>query len=216
MKNLKIFVIVGGIIAVAAIITLMYVVFTLPPEPEPVDTSTNNSEQERPTDPSSKRYINTANGFSFIYPNNLKTGTEDFTYVPSGSEEKVALEAQFVHEIPVEYCAASGECRPTTQDFEFGVSIIESSLAKLRTRIEIPMTTKKFGDVTAYIMNQGVEGEGINYYFVVLDSTRTLMFDQRYIDENILISYKTAKDFIPFAQQNKMMETIISSLTFTK
>lgn len=162
-------------------------------------------------------YSNPKYKFSFIYPKTLKSGFQDFTYIPTTKgNERIILEKQFIHEIDVEYCSLSGECRPTTQDFSVGVSVIPTSLTALRTRVVTPLTTQTYGKITAYTMSQGAEGEGINYYFISLNANSTLMLDQRYIDESTLISYQSAKNFISYQQQNQIMKDIISSLTFTK
>jgi hypothetical protein len=217
MKNLRTILITGIVLAVIIILAIIYMVIAKNPKTEPVtnisnSADTTNTNANTAPEPTENTYTNSEYNFTFTYPKNLKSGTQEFTFVPSGANERIELETQFIHEINSEYCAPSGDCKPTTQDFGFGVSVIPSSVADLQKRIETPMTSQRFGNVTAYTMNQGVEGEGINYYFVSLSNTSTLMFDQRYIDENTLIGYKNVKEFIPYRQQNDMMKTIISSL----
>ncbi len=161
-------------------------------------------------------YTSPEHKFSFAYSKRLKAGVEDYTFIPTKKSTQIDLETQLVYEINKQYCAPSGECRPTTQNFGFGVSVIDSSIPMLKKNIEQPLEEKLFGTIKVYTMSQGVEGEGINYYFIPLTAGETLMFDQRYLDENILISYKKVQDFIPLAEQNAMMEAIIKSLTITK
>ncbi len=177
---------------------------------QPANTNSNTSQANLNT------YTNSKYKFSFQYPKTLKTGREDFTYVPSGTGQRVALETQLIHEIDTEYCALSGECRPTTQDFGVGVAVIPSSLANIAKSIEQPLLAQKIGNYTFSTVTQGVEGEGINYYFVALNGNTTLMFDQRFIDENTLIGYKNAEGFITFSKQNELMRSILSTLTITK
>ncbi len=220
----------AGLAALAILVALYYVTaFVRKEYGQPINNSNNtNTEQvnanSNSVPPSSnsnlKTYTSTQYDYSFSYPNILKPGSEDFTYLPYGNgSQRVAVDASYIHEINKEYCALSGECRPTTQDFGFNASVINSPLSDVQKSLggsALPLQTKTFGSVHAIVTNQGVEGEGINYYFIAMPGNKTLMFSQRYIDENILVGYKGAKDFIPLAEQNKMMGEIISTLTFGK
>jgi hypothetical protein len=228
MKNFKTLLIIGGIVAAALIIWLIYTVVAKNPSTETVNANISNSNSniyddasQASTDTNQLTYTNSEHKFTFTYPKTLKAGMEEFTFLPYGGEggQQVHTEASFIHEINTQYCAPSGECRPTTQDLAFNVSVINSPLSDVQKSLggsAAQLKSETLGGKNVLEVSQGVEGEGINYYFVSLNEGSTLMFDQRYIDQNILVGYKTAPGFIVIDQQNKIMRDIISSLNFNK
>lgn len=189
-------------------------------ETQNVNQNTNTPESLETTSPSTRSgfrvYTNLTNNFSFEYPENLLDAGDEFTYLPYVNT-KLTTEASFKHEVNVQYCAPSGECKPTTTDFKFGIAIVDTPLTKIKaepgTKAEI-LTLGENKDVLTY--SQGAEGEGVVYYFLSIAPGKTLMLYQPYIDENVLVNYKKVKDFLPFTKQKETMKEIITSLKKTK
>jgi hypothetical protein len=130
-------------------------------------------------------------------------------------------EIELAHIINTKHCALSGVCTPTTTNMKFGVIVfpkdIYPTLVSLKkTSIGSELTNKTYGSNKAYILSQGVEGEGINYYFIENPNGGLLMVYYQYINENVLSEYKNVKDFIPYATQNRIVENVVASIKFTK
>lgn len=182
--------------------------------------NTNSPDSLEATSPSNRPgfrvYTNLENNFSFEFPYNLTDAGDKIAYLPYVNTELKTL-VSFKHEIDVQYCGASGECRPTTTDFKFGAAIVDTPLTKIKaepgTKAEI-LTLGENKDVLTF--SQGAEGEGIIYYFLSIAPGKTLMIYQYYIDENVLLNYKKVKEFMPFEKQKVTMREIISSLKKTK
>lgn len=95
-------------------------------------------------------------------------------------------------------------------------TVVNSTLATIeQSKIKGELKDFTAGSNKFRYFSQGVEGEGIYYYFISLPNKKTLMVSRTYIDETILSSYKTAKDFITKANQDKLVEQILASLNFT-
>ncbi len=217
MNNLKNLVFVGLIIAVVAIAAIVYVVSNKVTSEEDqtivnVNTNASGTSTNTPSEDNSNTYTNSKEKYSFTIPSILKDGEEDFIYLPDN--KKVTVDKSLVHEINTEYCAPSGECRPTTQDFSINAGVIASPLSEVKKALGADAKTETIGAYSVVTLSMGVEGEGINYYFIALPNNHTLMFAQRYIDEAINVKYKTVKDFMTLKQQNAMARQIISSVKF--
>lgn len=216
MTKFKILSIISSIVAVVAIAALIYVVLSKNPTTEVTEQPNNTNTAEEQPRPD-QTYTNAVNGFSFQYPNDLKVGDTESTYLPDGTNKEVLVESSLSHEINAEYCAPSGKCEPTTEDFHLNIVVIPSPLSDIQKSLggsAVPLEHKQFGTTDAIALTMGVEGEGRNYYFIALPNNKTLMLEQAYIDENVLVNYKSELDFITFAKQNQITTDIINSLEF--
>lgn len=231
MNKLKNLLIIGLVIALAAIIWIVYTVLSKDPPVEnylplpnvavPDELRNNNSQQ-----PTLKTYNSSKYGLSFSYPSFLLAEQYEPTagiFVPYNDVDGVdagptQIEADFSYILNVEYCAPSGDCAPSTENMNFGFSAIDEPIESIRAKSKntTELTRKTFGKNVFYEAQQGAEGEGIFYYFIPLDKETTLMFYRTYLDENILIAYKDTPNFISYAKQGQIMNDILSSLTFTK
>lgn len=124
------------------------------------------------------------------------------------------------HTIPVQHCGLSGlpeHCTPTTQDIGIGVYTLNSKsgtiLSALKNTFGDEVKTFLDGGRQGFSVETGVEGEGIVYYFVPLDSG-TLVLTRSYLNEQILGGYKDKEGFINFENQKKLFDQVVSTLTF--
>lgn len=232
MKNLKALIIAGTIIAVAAIATMIYFVafrdnsdsttntnWTVndpskhveePPEETPKEQLDQNGNPKSPYGTST---YYSKGGFSLDYPTDLfiQYKKERTFPGPLGSTMTTTLD-EFKHEIPVQYCALSGNCVPTTIDMAFGAFKINDTFDP-KDFPDLNLKKKSFVDIQAWEGQQGAEGEGIVYVFIPsADGNQYTVIYRTYIDENIVLSYKKAKDFIPIKQQEEIFRKIVTSL----
>lgn len=219
MNNLKKLLITGGVIAIIIIAAVIYTVVTKSPETS-LTNSNNNQSNEQANENANKAnsdlltYNSKDGRFSFQYSPELEAGADDFVYLPYDNNRQVETEAHFFDPLAVEYCAPSGECKDTTINISFHVTILNAKIADIQNKLSDQAQFKNFGSIPALTYSQGAEGEGINYYFISLQENKTLMLDQKYIDENVLLNYKKEERFIPYTEQNKIMEQIISTINF--
>jgi hypothetical protein len=122
--------------------------------------------------------------------------------------------------IPVQYCSLSGECRNSTTNFviNFGPTGYGDTKFTLqdfyKSEIGSSLNKRLIGNHTVYIYEIGAEGEGIIYYFVLAPKDNIYVVALKYINEQVMLNYKNAKGFVPFADQMRTAEDIIKSLTF--
>lgn len=161
-------------------------------------------------------YNDVAGGFSFRYPKEIESGRQiSQEVVPPQYEAKVPG-ISIYHEIPVEYCSLKGDCFPTTTDFALGIYTVPRPYDSITKDVRGAIG----GDETIvngrpmFFAQIGAEGEGMFYYFLPLDQSSTILLTHRYKDEQILIKYKQAKEFIPFVKQKDIVQSILASLTF--
>lgn len=217
-KPLLTFLLVLAVLVVAYFASLYLADKAKEKEMSQAGQSNTNVDQLQAT---TQTYDNSEEKYSFTYPSTLKDGMEDITYAPydtgNAETDKYVVDKSLLHESNSEYCAPIGECTPTTRDFVLNAAVIESSIARIKNSIATSeVKTERIGQYTVLTTTQGVEGEGLIWYFVALPSGRTLMFTQKYMDESVMSKYKSVKDFIPFKEQNRITREIISSLIFTK
>ncbi|MDQ3018918.1 MAG: hypothetical protein M3Q64_03545, partial [bacterium] len=178
--------------------------------------NTNSSNNAAPptntstTDPEG-HYTNKVNGYSFDYPKALFVEYQTTTTLPHDNS-KVSVDA-LKHELPMQYCAPSGQCRPTTINMSVGSTMINGPIEAIqKTDIGSQMIKKQLGDLTVYELEMGAEGEGIVYYYIPMPSNKILVIFRTFIDESTLISYKGANDFIPLAEQKRIFDQIVLTL----
>ena len=218
MNNFKQILGFGLIIAGLAIILIVYTVWTKNPKSESQQTNTTPIEQTNDANESNapapaSQSVN-ADGYSFEVPNDLQPAKITETYLPYDNKT-IPVSQSYYHQIDVEYCSLSGECVPKTTDFSFHAGIVNSSLSSITAKLGTEAKNETIGRHNVKILTQGAEGEGRNYYFIAMPgNAKTLMFSQKYMDENILRRYKSNPDFIKLEDQNKMMREIIETLKF--
>ncbi len=165
-------------------------------------------------EPKLASYTDTTNSFSIQYPADFVRSEKEVN-TPYTNAAVPITSTNFAHTIPVKYCNLKGDCVPNTTDISIAFTVVNSSLdtinqSKVKSELEdFTAGTNKFRYFT-----QGVEGEGIYYYFISLPNKKTLMISRTYLDENILISYKTSEDFIKKGDQDNLAEQILRSLSF--
>ena len=215
MNNLKSLLGAGMIIAGIAIILIVYTVWTKNPSSEP-SVNTNMpipQEQQQPEESADNTltYTNNSGGYSFQYDKRLAPFRATMTiYSPQGKSTQQTVDA-FRYEIPVEYCALSGKCKPTTTNMSIG-STIRTEDFNADSYPDLTFERKNYGKISVYEAQMGAEGEGIVYTYIPLPNNRLLIVYRTFIDENTLINYKTAKGFIPLTQQEQIYSQIISSI----
>lgn len=198
------------------------------PQDGPTDFQTRNISEEVQSvlksielfdlsgEPDSLKYEDLDYGISFYFQNQFfsyKYGEE--IYLPFGQNEAKYSLFELVHNIKTQHCALSGVCTPTTDNLKIGLIFLEDqTIDKIRkSSIGDQLVSKKFDNRQGWQLSQGVEGEGMNYYFFDAKDKGVLMFYQTYLDENILTNYKTTKDFIPYERQQSIMAQILRNFT---
>ncbi len=183
-------------------------------EVEPVSENPDETDKPQTDQPQLVSYTDTANGFSIQYPANFVQSVKEVTTPYTNTPVDITSQ-NFAHIIPIQHCNLKGDCTPTTTDFSFALSVVNSSMAKIEaSKIKDELDNFTAGPNKYRYITQGVEGEGIYYYFIALPNGKSLMISRTYIDEFVLGGYKDAKDFIKKADQDKLAEQILASLSF--
>lgn len=152
--------------------------------------------------------------YEFEYPTNtFKATYGKEIFLPYESSKSAYSQISLYHEIPVEYCGASGECTPTTDSMEVGSIVLEDTIEAIKkSSIGKMLSTKTYGLNTALVLSQGAEGEGMEYHFLEMPNNKVLLVYYRYINEEVVLNYKNVKDFIPYKQQTKIVDDILRSI----
>ncbi len=213
---------IGAIVALLAIIALVYATYHY----QAIDTNSNNVSQTptptpteqldqngNPQSPYGTSTYYSDQGYSFDYPTSLFTQHKGMVNpIYKGIASQISVD-EFIHEIPIEHCALSGVCTPTTVNMRFGSTLLDDSIATI-LKTEFGQSLEKYAvaDLSVYEVSQGVEGEGMIYSFIPWQDNKTLFLYRTYIDESILAGYQNAKNFIPLAEQEAIYKKIIGSL----
>lgn len=181
------------------------------PEPPVAETP-----QAEPEEPKLASYTDTANAFTVQYPADFVQSTIEVP--PPYTNSSITITSQsFSHTAAVQHCNMKGDCTPTTMDISMSFSVVNSSVNTISKSPKVgTLTDVTFGTNAFKTFNQGIEGEGIYYYFISLPNKKTLMVSRTYVSEAIIPNYQTAKDFIKTADQDKLAEQILTSLTFNQ
>lgn len=171
-----------------------------------------------------KTYEDTNFGFSLKYPADIFTESKSQLPFPFSQQQgDLRQVTTLTHEIPVEHCDLSGRpegCTRTTKDITISLMPLNTSrtdvLNNARTYLEVDLPELNLGQVTAKTALVGAEGEGRFYYVVDLHNDKTLIIIRSYINEQVVTSYKTQADFIPFNEQEELFKRITSSLQLTE
>ncbi len=192
--------------------------FENPEQRHTLDTEQKSPELEldqngNPTFQNSSTYTNKTAGYSFNYPTDLFVQSKQTIVLPHNNQ-KITVD-EFRHEIPVEYCALSGVCTPTTMNMKWGSAQLAIDRAQLlKSAIAAELVEKTINDFTVYEYAIGAEGEGIIYEYIEQAGKPLLLMYRTYMDENILTKYKTItnKGYIGIKDQEQIFNTIIGSL----
>jgi len=162
-------------------------------------------------------YTNQAYGFSVKYSSSIfikKSATLD---LPTVVNETIAG-VKLIHEVPIQHCGLSGlpeHCTPTTQNISIGlfpVNINFSVLHKLFKKYTGELFPLEVNGDQGYTFEQGIEGEGIHYYFFPLGRDSSIIITRTYINEEVVMTYRDAPTFIPFNQQKELFEKVLNTL----
>ena len=170
--------------------------------------------------PNTLTYIDKREGYEYQYPafiNNSFLENQSLQIAfDFGKDGATSMSQGFIKDIPIKYCAPSGKCTPTTRNFNITVgSIFISEQQLLKSEIGKSLTKIKIEDYTIYLYKEGAEGEGIDYYFAVSPLPNLItVVAHKYIDETVVRTYLTAKEFTPYREQKKIAVDIIKSLTY--
>lgn len=160
-------------------------------------------------------------GIEVEYPASVLIATTTTAYIPPQFEKRYEGPG-LVHTAPYEHCNLSGlpgSCTPTTKDLSIGFFKVEKSYQGMRDALKATFGNLVqqilFGAREGVMVETGVEGEGTFYYLLPLDGSATLVVTRSYLDESILSKYQGAKDFIPYADQEKTFNEVLETLTFS-
>jgi hypothetical protein len=175
-------------------------------------------ETPLPKDDKFTQYEDIGGGFSFRYPKEIETGRAIAQEVVPPQYEALVPGILIFHEIPVQYCSLKGDCFPKTRDFSLGVFTVPRPYAAISSEVKKTIG----GDETIlngrpmYFAQIGAEGEGVFYYFLPISQTSTVLLTHRYMDEQVMPTYKTAPGFISFSRQKDIMHSILNTVVFPR
>lgn len=176
-------------------------------------------------------YQNLTAGYELNYPSNLdrvffdranleKLNAEITLPTQLGAESNHFADKEIFITLPVQYCALSGKCSPTTTNFaiNFGPTgmtlkeLQQSGLAK--SLIKKNLGSEEYGTDKIYTYEEGAEGEGVIYNFLVSGDNKVYSVALKYLDEQVIPKYKTTKGFTSFTQQKAIFEDIVKNVRF--
>lgn len=163
-----------------------------------------------------KTFTDNEYGFSLKYPGNIfrEHDTAPVVHFLGGKEYD---STSLVHTVDAEHCDLSGlpgSCTPQTTDISIGITPLNQSYSSVSTAaLEYfgELEDEKWGNTSAKSFRAGAEGEGIYYYLIDLGNNKSLLITRSFIDENILISYKSENDFIKYERQKQIFDEIMTS-----
>jgi hypothetical protein len=181
------------------------------PTPIPTPTPTPTPVEEREV------FNDSANKYSFSYPKGIFIPFKTTVSLPYGRRVLVNANAAFKHEINVEYCNLAGNCLPKTIDMSFGAVVIPKTLQSIKSdNPDFILSKARTGESAAEVYGESAEGEGMYYYFFQLPDNKTLVMYQRNINETIVTRYQKEPTFLKFAEQQRIMDSIIASLKISQ
>jgi len=184
---------------------------------------TNPDEQApaAPSDANLKTYQDSKYNYSVQYPAGVFTEFHAEEPVPFDKPASYPV-TSLTHQIPVQQCGLSGrpqDCSQNTVDISIDLIPLDMAMADAiaasRTQLGELQDTK-LGTYDAKTTISGAEGEGKYYYFVALSDKATLLIVRSFIDETVVSKYQTAKDFIPKAEQEKLFNQVVGTLSIQK
>lgn len=137
---------------------------------------------------------------------------EDFSYNFADRELFLLL--------PVEYCGLSGQCINQTLNFSINFGQTGATLSDLqkselwKSLRKKPVAGNKSEANVVYSYEEGAEGEGIIYNFIITPNNEVFAVALKYLDEQVNTKYKTTPGFISFTKQKEIFENIVKSVSF--
>ncbi len=122
--------------------------------------------------------------------------------------------------LPVEYCGLSGKCVNQTLNLSINYGQTGATLSDLqkselwKSLKKKPVSANEPGANVVYSYEEGAEGEGIIYNFIITPDKEVFAVALRYLDEQVNTKYKTTPGFISFAKQKEIFENIVKSVNF--
>lgn len=223
LKNALIF---GALLAALLIVFFISLVLKAKVEQKRAaqQSNLNNSQTANTNNPDDEiisetdTYKNSEYGFSFTFPNlDQFEGINYKISIPNGNANtNLDATVAYQHKIYASYCSPKGDCFPTTTDMLFGAAVLNENIDQYAKKnpqlVRAPITSKTY----AYSYDEGVEGEGINYYFIAINPAQTVVIFHQYIDETVLPKYKDQPDFITYATQKKRMDDMLKTFEWHK
>lgn len=185
------------------------------------NNSQNTDEPQPVSEGSTKSYTDPINAFAFTYSADLdQYDPNKLSSVPDFMPSSLANSSFYTNKVlakilPVQYCGLSGQCQSTTTNFIINVEggqLSEQDL--ISSEIGPSLIKTQINGHTVYKYEIGAEGEGIIYYYVLSDDGRAVIFELKYLNEQVSAKYKTVDGFVPYADQIKTTEQIIQTLKF--
>ncbi len=174
--------------------------------------------------PKTFTYENLNKGYSFNYPSYLSSDNNEVVNslgLPFSTDKIFTPEPGLSWVLPIKYCALSGQCQPNTLNYAIVLGQLDFTEAQLlKTPIAKSLTKLLVGDQTVYEYQEGAEGEGIIYQFVLNESAgpqtspKVFVVALKYLDETVNHAYDGEANFISFNTQKKIVTNIIKSLEF--
>jgi hypothetical protein len=167
---------------------------------------------------------NLSSGYKLSYPSNLLDRIPDSLNfsIPIDDSGPFYPNPGLSYSLPIKYCSLSGECQPTTLNFAIITGQLELTQTQLlKTPIAKSLTKLLVGDNTVYQYQEGAEGEGIIYNFVLNESAgpqtspKIFVVALKYLDETVVATYARQKSFIKFSEQKEITNKLIKSLEFS-
>jgi hypothetical protein len=169
-----------------------------------------------------KEYKNDTYGFGLAYDGKILEETSSEQQVPFFNKTDLRPVTILSHEVPIQHCGLSGlpeHCTPTTKDISITFMPLNMNFADLMAATRMgfgELQDIKLGSLNAKTSISGAEGEGNFYYFLPLGNDKSLMITRSFINEEIVGSYKNAKDFIAYNEQQMLFDRTMSTLKINK
>lgn len=160
-------------------------------------------------------------GYEYSYPAYLEVSdytnfTASLSLPAELSSNDYITDKALANILPVQYCALSGICQPTTTNFAVYIGAIDLTEKNLlQSGLGQSVTKTTVGNYSVYKYEQGAEGEGIIYYFLFGSNKKMTVVALRYMNEQVMARYQTVPNFVKYTDQIKTTEKIIQSLKFT-
>lgn len=166
--------------------------------------------------PDWKTYHNEVHGFEFRYPTDIFTLLPTTQLLPpapyhDGYDGVKLISSSNVNKLGKQECSygASGIRGICSVEKERGINFVaaDKAVRDLTASLTSPLTTLvTIAGKPSIQWSIGAEGEGIDYYFIPVDSSRTLVISRHYVDEGLPSGFPS----------KELFDQILSTFRFTK
>ena len=159
-------------------------------------------------------------GFSVTYPSNIFTHSLQQIHDPAEGGDTMHQAMVLTHSSPIKHCGLSGlpqHCTANTQNMTIifmPISLPYDALQQKAQSLYGGVAPTTIDGHDGFTFSMGAEGEGATYAYAPINASSTLMIAWTHIDESIESNYQTAPDFIPYAQQQRLADSVVASITF--